>query len=253
MKLTNKCLVAHCKLLLTMLTVYVYGTYGKILTTDIAESKAKQYPSQNTQSRLSGYLKLVGNKYYALDCVGLIKAYLWGGIDNIKYVSSTDKSANGMYLAASKKGNIDYKTYKHGVPEVQGLAVQMNGHIGVYIGNGKVIESTPNTKYAKQSHKLGGVCETKVTDRKWEHWLYIPYIEYIVNPYEEPTRTIYYDTSKKKVVCTGEDVKYVQYVIGADCDGRFGPASDKALRAWQKQNGLTVDGRFGAACRKKAK
>lgn len=31
----------------------------------------------------------------------------------------------------------------------------------------------------------------------------------IKNPYPEPTRTIYYDTVNKKVVCCGEDVKWV--------------------------------------------
>lgn len=247
MKLTNKGLVAHCKALLVLLTCYVYGTYGKMLTSSIAESKAKQYPKQNTASRLKVYLQLAKQKYYATDCVGVIKSYLWGGIDKIKYVAATDKSANGMYNAAKKKGNVDYSKYKHGVPEVPGIAVQMDGHIGVYIGNGKVIESTPNTKYAKQSHKMGGVCETSIKDRKWLHWLYIPFIEYVdCNPYTEPTREL----SKG---CKGDDVKWVQYVVGAEEDGDFGKDTEAKVIAFQKEHqGLNIK-RLGTVGKKTVK
>lgn len=103
---------------------------------------------------------------------GLIKSYLWGGHGKPKYNAKQDKSANGMYNAAKKKGKI--KT----LPETPGVLVHMSGHIGVYIGNGYVIECTPNKTYAKQDHKGGGVCKTKLSDRKWTGWCECPYITY---------------------------------------------------------------------------
>jgi hypothetical protein len=44
----------------------------------------------------------------------------------------------------------------------------------------------------------------------------------------------------------GDAVKLVQAVVGATPDGDFGPATDRRVRAWQKQRGLVVDGVVGA-------
>ena len=44
------------------------------------------------------------------------------------------------------------------------------GHIGIYIGDGKVIEAM-GTKY--------GVVETELAGRGWTHWLKVPYITYL--------------------------------------------------------------------------
>ena len=55
--------------------------------------------------------------------------------------------------------------------------------------------------------------------------------------------------------CKGEDVRALQYLLigrGYPCgaqgaDGSFGPATDSALRAYQKAKGLEADGRAGPA------
>lgn len=57
----------------------------------------------------------------------------------------------------------------NGMPDTPGLAVWKQGHIGVYIGNGEVIEAM-GTKY--------GVVKTQLEGRGWTHWLEIPYINY---------------------------------------------------------------------------
>lgn len=44
------------------------------------------------------------------------------------------------------------------------------GHIGIYIGDGKVIQAA-NTK--------AGVILTSLGDTAWTHWLKVPYINYI--------------------------------------------------------------------------
>jgi cell wall-associated NlpC family hydrolase len=55
------------------------------------------------------------------------------------------------------------------MPDTPGLAVWMNGHIGVYIGNGEVIEASSTRK---------GVIKTKLAGRGWSAWLEVPYISY---------------------------------------------------------------------------
>jgi hypothetical protein len=42
--------------------------------------------------------------------------------------------------------------------------------------------------------------------------------------------------------------KIVQKIVGVEVDGYCGKDTDNAIRAWQKKNGLTVDGAFGPAC-----
>lgn len=55
------------------------------------------------------------------------------------------------------------------MPDTPGLAVWKSGHIGVYIGNGEVIEAM-DTRY--------GVVKTKLQGRGWIHWLEVPGIKY---------------------------------------------------------------------------
>ena len=156
-------------------SIYLYGSYGNTLSDAFINQKAKQYTYNiSRQSIYKNCLKSSGTEY-AFDCVGLIKAYLWGGHGNVKYNSKQDKSANGMLNAAKVKGKINT------MPEIEGILVHMNGHIGVYVGNGYVIECTPNKTFAKQDHKGGGVCRTKLTDRKWTSWCECPYITYEKN------------------------------------------------------------------------
>lgn len=74
-----------------------------------------------------------------------------------------DLGANRMIDNAVEKGEIET------IPEILGLAVWADGHIGVYIGNGWVIEAMGTVE---------GVCKTRLDDRPWTHWCKLPYIEY---------------------------------------------------------------------------
>ena len=165
-------------------SVYVYGSFGNKLTTSFCDSKQRQYPDVNTASRTAGYKKLCDGKHYGFDCVGLIKSFYWGGYGQTSYNSSTDVSADGMYNRAKVKGNISSMDKSR-----KGLLVQMPGHIGIYIGNNEVIECTIATQFAKQSHGLGGVCKTRLSDRNWTHWLECPYIDYVKETTSSSTST----------------------------------------------------------------
>jgi len=159
---TNIGLVEHAKKAFAEGWGYVYGTIGQVLTESVLKQKQVQYPNNINQ-----YLDFIKSNWLGkrtVDCVGLIKSYLWWNGGNIKYDAKTDISANGAYEKATEKGDI--KT----IPEIPGLCVRFPGHIGIYIGNGEVIESR-GTKY--------GVVKTKLKDRPWTHWLKYPGIEYI--------------------------------------------------------------------------
>ena len=74
-----------------------------------------------------------------------------------------DIGANPMYYNAREYGPIST------MPDIPGLAVWHEGHIGVYIGGGQVVEAM-GTRY--------GVVKTELVGRGWTHWLKVPYINY---------------------------------------------------------------------------
>lgn len=150
---------------------YVYGTYGNILTEELLQDRASMFGEQVT-----GFEKFIRENWMrrrTADCVGLIKGYGWYTPDSGEIVVGTngmaDVTANGMYDAATVKGTIDT------IPETPGLALWQDGHIGVYIGNGEVIEAMGTEQ---------GVVKTTLPSN-WTHWLEIPYISYAST--EEPT------------------------------------------------------------------
>ena len=144
---------------------YVWGTCGWVLTDELFASKLAQYPEGVGQHE--EFIREHWLHERTADCIGLIKGYGWLDPDSrtIGYAVNgmPDLSANQMFHAAAVKGTIDT------IPEVPGLAVWRNGHIGVYIGSGYVIEAM-GTRY--------GVVRTKLSERGFTHWLEIPFIDY---------------------------------------------------------------------------
>ena len=69
---------------------------------------------------------------------------------------------------------------------------------------------------------------------------------------EEKVKPIFNRVLKRtSPTMTGEDVKALQMLLndvngsGLAVDGRFGPATQKAVREFQKVKGLTIDGKAG--------
>ncbi len=144
---------------------YVWGSFGGILTEDAFQSKLQQYPDALSGNEDFIRANWVGGR--TSDCVGLIKGYGWLDTDTMSFVYASngmpDITANQMYHNAAVSGEIAT------IPEIPGLAVWHDGHIGVYIGGGFVIEAM-GTHY--------GVVRTELEGRGWTHWLQIPYINY---------------------------------------------------------------------------
>jgi len=145
---------------------YVWGTYGSVLTDSQFASKLAQYPDG-----VGSYEDFIRENWLGrrtTDCVGLIKGYGWLDISDmsIGYAINgmPDVGADQMYANATVKGDMS------SMLDTPGLAVWHSGHIGVYIGNGEVIEAM-GTKY--------GVVKTKLSERSWTAWLEVPYINYI--------------------------------------------------------------------------
>lgn len=144
---------------------YVWGTYGNVLTESLLTYKVSQYPDGVGNHEDTIRANWLGGR--TTDCVGLIKGYGWLSPETMTIDYGThgmpDIGANQMYYNAKESGPIST------MPDIPGLAVWHEGHIGVYIGGGQVVEAM-GTKY--------GVVKTELAGRGWTHWLKVPYINY---------------------------------------------------------------------------
>ncbi len=132
----------------------------------ILESKRSQYPDHYKDETWE-YLTGQCNKgVCGIDCCGLIKNFLMGGIKAYSYDPALDMNDQMLLNNAPAKGDIST------LPEVEGICLYMQGHVGIYAGGGKVIESTANKKFGN------GVVQTKLEDRQWTHWFACPHIKY---------------------------------------------------------------------------
>ena len=216
---------------------YWYGTFGQAASKALYDQKKNRYPQRYEWEYAPG---AEGKKVH--DCVGLVKGYLW--CDNPAdvtpvYNATQDLSANGMRNACKIKGEIAT------MPEIPGLLVFYNGHVGVYIGGGEVVEAR-SRRY--------GVYKSKLKDRPWTSWGYCPYITY-----EAPAqKTVSIDLPVMKKGDKCEPVRKMQQLLMADGykmmsasgkaykdDGSFGGATELALKAFQEDHNLEVDGSCG--------
>ena len=144
---------------------YVYGTYGEVLTESILTTKISQFPEQVGDNEEFIRRHWLGGR--TADCIGLIKGYAWFNCDTgqIEYRSNgvRDTGSDPMLDMATEKGTIDT------MPDIPGIAVWMDGHIGIYVGGGQTIHAA-NTEL--------GVIMTPLEKSSWTHWLKIPYISY---------------------------------------------------------------------------
>lgn len=145
---------------------YVWGSHGDVLTSSELKRLKKVFGANVTDKE--DYIKSHWLGRRTSDCVGLIKGYGWYDETSgtIKYGANgmKDVTADGMFNAAVEKGPIST------MPDIPGIAVWHQGHIGVYIGNGYVIHA---------ANTYDGVIKTPITSSGWTHWLKVPYINYI--------------------------------------------------------------------------
>lgn len=254
---TNEHFAAFC---LSMVgQPYWYGTCLYKCTESLRSRKAEQYPSHYGSSRTSRYKQDIAAQKVCADCIGGAKGYAWTdggqgvleaiGTSNVfssKYGSNgcPDKGANSMFSYAKSAGaawgTIDT------LPEVVGLALHTDGHVGYYVGDGYAVEWR-GFNY--------GCVKTKVADRTWKYWYQLPFITYDEDAVLPNTSTATTTLGNRllKNGMSGDDVKALQELLiqlGYDlskygADGKFGAETEKAVIGFQTAEGLEADGLYG--------
>lgn len=230
---------------------YWYGVYYLPCTEALLAKKAKQYPAHYKANRFARYSQDVKNNQIAGDCVnGAIKGAVWSELGArlpvYKSHDCPDKSADGMFEYCKKIGmpwgGMD------SMPELPGIAVRFAGHVGIYLGNGEVGEW--------RGFAYGCVL-TRLKGRKWTHWYQLPWTEYVggdAAAEDKPAASAGALGSRLLVFGRrGEDVVLLQQALmrlgyplpdwGAD--GDYGEETEKAVKDFQQDHGLEIDGDYG--------
>lgn len=235
-KFTGKGLVKFVKSKLG--TPYVYGAKaenGK-LTLSHLNFLRRAYPNVVTASYYNQAKKYVGR--VCCDCSSLANSWYCG----TKYQYGTAQ----LFQKAKKRMSIkNWKKFP------LGTIVYKEGHVGVYIGNGKVIEAK-GINY--------GTVKTNITDTNWQYGLLMPWIDYSTgikkstkakkkNPYNKPTKTL-------KRGSKGEGVKWVQFELNeagytkVTIDGKYGISTENAVKKFQRSCKMKQTGKVGSKTRK---
>lgn len=129
------------------------------------------------------YAKHIADNEIVTDDVGLLKGFIWtnGGKVVLDYLDNPeniyriapvnelpDKTPNGLFTWVTTQPDVEWGEFNT-FPKVAGLIVISSGHLGIYDGQGYVIEA---------NEKAGKVIRTAYEDNFWHFWFQLPGISY---------------------------------------------------------------------------
>ncbi len=244
---TGKELAAAAKNAASHKTVYGLGCFGWPMNQSNQDRAIASY-AYNAKPEREQALRSADSETFAFDCVGFIKALLWGWSgDSSKpyggavYVSNgvPDKNANQMIGLCRDVTN----DFSHIQP---GEAVWMTGHIGIYLGDGLAAECTPKWTDGVQItavHNIGK--KTGCNGRTWTRHGKLPWITYD-NSYTLHLVTLRMGSKSPAV----QALQQLLIAKGFSCghwgaDGEFGAATMQAVQNFQRSMDLSTDGIAG--------
>ena len=159
-------------------TLYVMGCFGAPMTA-ANKKRYTQNHSYNRQASRTAMINAASADTFGFDCVCLIKGVLWGWSGNKKATYGGATYASNGVPDIGDSGMINVcKNISTDFSKIEvGEAVWMEGHIGVYIGDGLAVECTP--KWANKVQITACNCtKAGYNRRNWTKHGKLPYIDY---------------------------------------------------------------------------
>ena len=240
--MTNKELIAKAINVATNLpTVYVNGAFGCRFGKDYYN------PNYSYNKKHAAELEKYKNTdpiTFGFDCVCFVKGLLWG------FAGDPNKVYGGAVYQSNGVPDITESSMLNKCSDVStdfskiepGEFLWMEGHCGLYIGDGLGVEATPKWQNKVQITAVGNIGEKAGYDtRTWTKHGKLPYVEYI----EDGGDTMYNIqlTQDVKYQDRGDAVALLQARI---C--QLSPELEKEVRGHSFSNGKP-DGIFGKGMR----
>jgi len=162
-------------------TLYVMGCFGAPMT-DANKERYCQNCSYNRKPERTAMIKDASPDTFGFDCVCLIKGILWGwNGDASRTYGGAAYASNGVPdigadTMIKKCSNVSSSGWDKMLP---GEVVWMEGHIGIYIGDGLAVECTPKWSNKVQITAVGNIGDKKGYDtRTWNKHGQLPWVTY---------------------------------------------------------------------------
>lgn len=202
---------------------YIWGTSGQVWTKEKQQSATRdmtvKYGSQ-----------WIGKR--TCDCSGLlVYAYRQFG-ESIYHGSNTQFREHCRETGRLKNGiRTDGKPLQPGTALFLKNSEGVRHHVGVYTGDGRVIEAAGTRQGVIAGDTL-----------KWDEWGLLKAVTY-----SDPGTAVPDGVLKRG--SAGEGVRLLQAMLGIKQDGIFGPDTQAALKALQTALGIAADGIYGLETR----
>lgn len=226
-------------------TLYVMGGWGQAINekSRAALIAAQSYNQSSTRRKMINEAK---DGTRAFDCSGLIKSILWGYTGDETATGGARYASNGVPdLSASGLIGKCYGVSTDMSTVTPGEVVYMTGHIGVYVGDGYVVESSPKWK--------NGVQRTELYARKWLKHGFLPYVEYTQENkvHVVPTPTLRRGCKNMKVAQLQDCLVSLGYIMPIDAS--YGPKTQRIVSTFQNDRHIQIDGIYGPQTYQKLK
>lgn len=160
-------------------TLYVLGCFGAPMTSK-NKTRYKNNNDYNHTVTRSNMIDRATPDTFGFDCIGLVKGILWG------WYGDTSRTYGGAGYKVNDVPDTDAKKMLNYCTDVStdfsriqaGEFVWLDGHCGVYIGNGQVIESSPKWKNGVQYSFMANVGCTSGNSRTWTKHGKLKWIDY---------------------------------------------------------------------------
>lgn len=202
-------------------TLYVHGCFGAPMTAKNKE-RYKKNTSYNKQPERQAMIESATSDTFGFDCVCLIKGILWGWSASLnlsyggaQYASNgvPDIGADGMFTRKYVTGiSKDFSKIK------PGAVLHMSGHVGVYLGEGQVIECTPKWDNKVQISNLGNIGNKTGKWRTWTEYGYLPCVDYNANTEKAEDEEAAVVNAEEYTVKKGDSLSKIGVLYGFTAD-----------------------------------